>query len=68
MTALQTAPFARLQLIATEFVRLKRRKCPVGKINRFKRVALRCEKTARSVSSIVALALVFIIVKSIHRP
>ena len=34
----------------------------------FKRVAPRCEKTARSVSSIVALALVFIIVKSVHRP
>jgi hypothetical protein len=47
---------------------LKRRKRLVGKINRFKRVALRCEKTARNVSSIVALALVFIIVKSIHRP
>jgi hypothetical protein len=68
VTALQTAPFARLRLIATEFVRLKGRQRRVGKINRFKRMALWCEKTARNVSSIVALALVFIIVKSIHRP
>jgi hypothetical protein len=68
VTVPQTAPFARLQLVATEFVRLKGRQRRVGKINRFKRVALRCEKTARNVSSIVALALVCIIVKSIHRP
>jgi transposase len=38
----------------------------VGKLKRFKRVALRCEKTARNFSSIVALALGFIIVKSVH--
>jgi hypothetical protein len=57
-----------LQLVATEFVRLKGRQRRVGKINRFKRMALWCEKTARNVSSIVALALVFIIVKSIHGP
>jgi hypothetical protein len=67
VTALQTAPFAGLHLIATECVRLKGRQRRVGKVNRFKRVALRCEKTARSVNSIVALALAFIIVKSIHR-
>lgn len=47
---------------------LERRKRLFDKLNRFKRVASRCEKTARSVSSIVALALVFIIVNSVHRP
>jgi transposase len=38
----------------------------VGKLKRFKRVALRCEKTNRNFSSIVALALGLIIVKSVH--
>jgi transposase len=39
----------------------------VGKLKRFKRVALRCEKTAQNFGSIVALALGFILVKSVHR-
>ncbi len=38
----------------------------VGKLKRFKRVALRCEKDARHYSSFVALALGFILVKSVH--
>ena len=38
----------------------------VGKLKRFKRVALRCEKTARNFSAVVALALAFILVKSVH--
>ncbi len=38
----------------------------VGKLKRFKRVALRCEKTAQNYGSIVALALAFILVKSVH--
>src|SRR4051812_34603606 len=38
----------------------------VGKLKRFKRVALRCEKTARNYGSIIALALGFILVKSVH--
>jgi transposase len=38
----------------------------VGKLNRFKRVALRCEKTVQNYGSIVALALGFILVKSVH--
>ena len=38
----------------------------VGKLKRFKRVALRCEKTSRNYGSIVALALGLIIVKSVH--
>lgn len=38
----------------------------VGKLKRFKRVALRCEKTARNFASIVALALGFILAKSVH--
>ena len=38
----------------------------VGKLKRFKRVALRCEKTVQNYESIVALALAFIPVKSVH--
>jgi transposase len=38
----------------------------VGKLKRFKRVALRCEKTAQNYGSVVALALAFILVKSVH--
>jgi len=38
----------------------------VGKLKRFKRVALRCEKTARNYGSVVALALGFILIKSVH--
>ncbi len=38
----------------------------VGKLKRFKRIALRCEKTARNFSSFVALAAAFILIKSVH--
>ena len=38
----------------------------VGKLKRFKRVALRCEKTKRNFGSFVAFALGLIIVKSVH--
>ena len=38
----------------------------VGKLKRFKRVALRCEKTSRNYGSIVAFALGLIIVQSVH--
>ena len=38
----------------------------VGKLKRFKRVALRCEKTAQNYGSFVALALAFITIKSVH--
>jgi len=38
----------------------------VGKLKRFKRIALRCEKTARNYGSFVALASSFILVKSVH--
>jgi transposase len=38
----------------------------VGKLKRFKRVALRCEKTKRNFASIVALTADFILVKSVH--
>ena len=37
-----------------------------GKLKRFKRVALRCEKTARNFRSIVALAATFILIKFVH--
>lgn len=39
----------------------------VGKLKRFKRVAMRCEKTAQNYASFVALACGFILVKSVHR-
>jgi len=38
----------------------------IGKLKRFKRVALRCEKTARNFASLVALAAGFILIKSVH--
>jgi len=38
----------------------------VGKLKRFKRIALRCEKTARHYGSFVALACAFILIKSAH--
>ena len=38
----------------------------VGKLKRFKRIALRCEKTAQNYASFVALALGFILIKSVY--
>jgi hypothetical protein len=38
----------------------------VGKLKRFKRVALRCDKTKRYFASIVALTTGFIVVKSVR--
>jgi transposase len=38
----------------------------VAKLKRFKRIALRCEKTAQNYGSFVALALGFILIKSVH--
>jgi len=38
----------------------------VGKLKRFKRIALRCEKTAKNFASFVALASSFILIKSVH--
>lgn len=38
----------------------------VGRLKRFKRIALRCEKTKRNFASFVALAAGFILVKSVH--
>lgn len=38
----------------------------VGKIKRFKRIALRCEKTAQNFAAFVSLACFFILVKSVH--
>ena len=40
-------------------------KC-IGKLKRFKRVAMRCEKTKQNYASIVALACGFISIKSVH--
>jgi transposase len=38
----------------------------VGKLKRFKRIALRCEKTKRNFASFVALTAAFILIKSVH--
>jgi transposase len=38
----------------------------VGKLKRFKRIALRCEKTARNFASFIAIAGSFILIKSVH--
>jgi transposase len=38
----------------------------VGKLKRFKRIALRCEKTAKNFASFVALACSLILIKSVH--
>jgi transposase len=38
----------------------------IGTLKRFKRVALRCEKTERNFASFIALAAGFILVKSVH--
>lgn len=38
----------------------------MGKLKRFKRIALRCEKTAESYAALVAFACTMILVKSVH--
>jgi transposase len=38
-----------------------------GKLKRFKRVAMRCEKSAQNYASFVAIACSVILIKSIHR-
>lgn len=38
----------------------------VGKLKRFKRIALRCEKTRRNYASIIAITAGFILLKSVH--
>ena len=39
---------------------------PLGKLKRFKRVAMRCEKTVQNYASFVALALGLIWIKPVH--
>src|SRR5450432_1730037 len=39
----------------------------IGKLKRFKRVAMRCEKTAESYAAFVSFACMLILVKSVHR-
>ncbi len=38
----------------------------VGKLKRFKRIALRCEKTAESYAAFVSFACGLILIKSVH--
>ncbi|HAT86606.1 MAG TPA: hypothetical protein DCS30_12060 [Rhizobiales bacterium] len=37
-----------------------------GKLQRFKRVARRCEKTQQNYRSVISLAAAFILIKSLH--
>jgi transposase len=39
----------------------------IGKLKRFKRIALRCEKTAQNYAALVSFACTLILVKSVHR-
>ncbi len=39
----------------------------IGKLKRFERIALRCEKTAENFASLVSFACSLILVKSVHR-
>lgn len=39
----------------------------IGKLKRFKRIAMRCEKTAQNFAALVAFACGLILVKSVHR-
>ena len=39
----------------------------MGKLKRFKRIAMRCEKTAESYAAFVGFACGLILVKSVHR-
>jgi hypothetical protein len=38
----------------------------MGKLKRFKRIALRCEKTAQNYAALVAFACGIILLKSVH--
>ena len=38
----------------------------IGKIKRFKRICLRCEKTAKNYASFLAFVLGIILIKSVH--
>lgn len=38
----------------------------IGKLKRFKRIALKCEKTKQNFASFVAIAAAFILVKSVQ--
>jgi transposase len=39
----------------------------IGKLKRFKRIALRCEKTAENYASLLAFVCGLVLVKSVHR-
>jgi transposase len=38
----------------------------IGKLKRFKRIAMRCEKTQQNYAAFIALACVFLLVKTVH--
>ena len=62
----QRAAAGRLRLPKILYQARARIEQAVGKLKRFKRIALRCEKTAQNYASFVALALGFILIKSVH--
>jgi transposase len=64
--SIQHRGYARLLSENTLYKARARIEQAVGKLKRFKRIALRCEKTAQNYGSFVALALGFILIKSVH--
>ena len=52
--------------IAREFTARARIEIAVGRLKRFKRIALRCEKTARNFGSFVALVAGFNLIRFVH--
>ena len=57
----------RRRLFPKRFYKLRARiKQTIGKLKRFKRVAVRCEKTDASYSAIVSFACALMLVKPVH--
>jgi transposase len=63
---LRTSDILATPKLATLYKARARVEQAVGKLKRFKRIALRCEKTAQNYGSFVALALGFILIKTVH--
>ena len=62
----KNAKVAHKKMPKTLYARRARVEPSIGKMKRFKRIALRCEKTTRNFASFVALACEFIWIKSVH--
>jgi len=57
----QAAPFPKLLYRARARIEQL-----IGKLKRFKRVAMRCEKTRPNYAAFISRACVFILIKSVH--